>query len=115
MLKDDLPLLPAFPLAPTLAPTPAPISPTTPGPSHPLLYLPINSTNLAGASGALGAIPIYAVDLQSAEEVATFVRSVQIQAAMKQYGGIQLCQTPPIVGWDRPEETIKRVREFLND
>ena len=104
MLKDGPSLLPAS----TLAPTPASTSPTSPG-------FPINPTYLAGPSGALGAIPIYALNLQSAEEVAAFMRSEQIQTEMRQYGGIQVWQTPPIPGWDGAEETIERVKQFLND
>ena len=115
MLKDGPSLLPASTLAPILAPTPASTSPTSPGPSHPPFHFPINPTHLAGPSGALGAIPIYALNLQSAEEVAAFMRSEQIQAEMRQYGGIQVRQTPPIPGWDGAEETIERVKQFLND
>ncbi len=51
--------------------------------------------------------------MRSAEGVASLISSHEIRTALKQYGGIQLRQTPPIQGWDGPEETLNNVRDFL--
>ena len=71
--------------------------------------------NLPHNVGCFGAIPIYAVDMSSAEAVKAFMDSSQIQNMLQLYGAVQLRQTPPIPGWDEPEETLNRVKEFLHN
>jgi len=105
---------PPIPLA-LPAPTPHPTPSTSHGSSCLLLHSPINSMNLMGHSMVPCAIPIYAVDLQSPEAVGALMKSPEIRTALRQYGGIQLRQTPPMPEWGRPEETLNRVREFLHD
>jgi len=108
--RDDLPLPHTSIPPPLTSPTPYPTSSTSFGSTH-ILHSPINSMNLRGSPTAPCAIPIYAIDLRSAEAVGALMNSSDIKTALKQYGGIQLRQTPPIPGWGGPEETLNRVRE----
>ena len=105
---------PPLPLA-LPAPTPHPIPSTSHGSSWPLFHSPINSRNLLGHSTIPHAIPIYAVNLQSPEAVGALIKSCEIQTTLKQYGGIQLRQTPPMPEWGGSEGTLNRVREFIHD
>ena len=97
----------------TLAPTPAPTLAPAPAPTLGSIHLPINATEIIGHSRLPCAIPIYTVDMRSAEAVASLIHSHEIRTAMKQFGAIQLRQTPPIPEWGGPEETLNKVRDFL--